>query len=54
MTPGLVVRLRPAGAWRVGPDTGARSRVDSVYHSDSVYAAVTSAMARLGTLDEWL
>ena len=54
MTPGLVVRLRPAGAWRVGPDTGARSRVDSVYHSDSVYAAVTAAMARLGTLDEWL
>jgi CRISPR type III-A-associated RAMP protein Csm4 len=54
MTPGLVVRLRPAGPWRVGPDTGARSRVDSVYHSDSVYAAVTAAMARLGTLAEWL
>ena len=54
MTPGLVVRLRPAGPWRVGPDTGARSRVDSVYHSDSVYAAATAAMARLGTLAEWL
>jgi CRISPR type III-A-associated RAMP protein Csm4 len=54
MTPGLIVRLRPAGPWRVGPDTGARSRVDSIYHSDSVYAAVTAAMARLGTLDEWL
>jgi CRISPR/Cas system CSM-associated protein Csm4 (group 5 of RAMP superfamily) len=28
--------------------------VDSIYHSDSVYAAVTAAMARLGTLDAWL
>jgi len=38
----------------VGPGTGARSRVDSIYHSDSVFAAVTAAMARLGTLHEWL
>jgi CRISPR/Cas system CSM-associated protein Csm4 (group 5 of RAMP superfamily) len=28
--------------------------VDSIYHSDSLYAAVTSAMARLGTLEDWL
>jgi CRISPR/Cas system CSM-associated protein Csm4 (group 5 of RAMP superfamily) len=28
--------------------------VDSIYHSDSVYSAVTSAMARLGWLEEWL
>ena len=54
MTPGLVVRLRPTGPWRVGPDSGARNRVDSIYHSDSVYAAVTAAMARLGMLEEWL
>ena len=54
MTPGLVVRLRPTGPWRVGPDSGARNRVDSIYHSDSVYAAVTAAMSRLGTFDEWL
>jgi CRISPR type III-A-associated RAMP protein Csm4 len=54
MTPGLVVRLRPTGPWRVGPDSGARNRVDSIYHSDSVYAAVTAAMARLGRLEEWL
>ena len=54
MTPGLVVKLRPAGPWRVGPDTGARSRVDSIYHSDSVYAAVTAAMARLDQLEGWL
>jgi CRISPR type III-A-associated RAMP protein Csm4 len=54
MNPGLVVKLRPAGPWRIGPDSGARNRVDAVYHSDSLYSAVTSAMARLGRLEEWL
>ena len=54
MNPGLVVKLRPTSPWRIGPDSGARNRVDSVYHSDSVYSAVTSAMARLGWLEEWL
>jgi CRISPR/Cas system CSM-associated protein Csm4 (group 5 of RAMP superfamily) len=28
--------------------------VDSIFHSDSLYSAVASAMARLGSLDEWL
>jgi CRISPR/Cas system CSM-associated protein Csm4 (group 5 of RAMP superfamily) len=28
--------------------------VDFIYHSDSLYSAVTSAMARLGSLDAWL
>jgi CRISPR type III-A-associated RAMP protein Csm4 len=58
MNPGLVVKLRPTGPWRIGPDSGARNRVDSIYHSDTLYAAVTSALARLGppiaTMDEWL
>ncbi len=54
MNPGLVVKLRPAGPWRIGPDSGARNRVDVIYHSDSLYSAVTSAMARLGLLEEWL
>jgi CRISPR type III-A-associated RAMP protein Csm4 len=54
MNPGLVVKLRPAGAWRIGTDSGARNRVDLIYHSDSLYSAVASAMARLGRLDEWL
>jgi len=54
MNPGLVVKLRPSGPWRIGPDSGARNRVDFVYHSDSLYSAITSAMARLGSLDEWL
>lgn len=54
MNPGLVVKLRPAGPWRIGPDSGARNQVDVVYHSDSLYAAVTSAMVRLGVLEDWL
>jgi CRISPR type III-A-associated RAMP protein Csm4 len=54
MNPGLVVKLRPTGPWRMGPDSGARNRVDAIYHSDSLYSAVTSAMARLGLLEEWL
>jgi CRISPR type III-A-associated RAMP protein Csm4 len=54
MNPGLVVKLRPTGPWRIGPDSGARNRVDFIYHSDSLYSAVTAAMARLGSLEEWL
>jgi CRISPR type III-A-associated RAMP protein Csm4 len=54
MNPGLAVKLRPTGPWRIGPDSGARNQVDSIYHSDSLYAAVTSALARLGLLEEWL
>jgi len=54
MNPGLVVKLRPTGPWRIGPDSGARNRVDFIYHSDSLYSAVTGAMARLGSLEDWL
>jgi CRISPR type III-A-associated RAMP protein Csm4 len=54
MNPGLFIKLRPSGPWRIGPDSGARNRVDVIYHSDSLYSAVTSAMARMGSLGEWL
>jgi CRISPR type III-A-associated RAMP protein Csm4 len=54
MNPGLIVKLRPSGPWRSGPDSGVRNRVDPIYHSDSLYAAVTSAMAALDMRDEWL
>ena len=54
MNPGLVVKLRPSGPWRIGPDSGARNRVDVIYHSDSLFSAVTSAMSRMGSLDAWL
>lgn len=49
-----IVRLRPTGPWRFGPESGARDRVDSICHSDAVYSAVTHAMARLGSLQDWL
>lgn len=48
------VRFRPVGPWRFGPDSGARDRVDSICHSDTVFSAVTHAMDRLGWLNEWL
>src|SRR6202795_3010450 len=54
MPPGLLIRLRPAGPWRIGPDSGDRDRVDRIYHSDSLYSAITSAMGRLDMLDSWL
>lgn len=52
--PGLVVKLRPTGPWRIGPDSGARDEVGLTYHSDSLYSAVTGAMRLLGMLKEWL
>jgi CRISPR type III-A-associated RAMP protein Csm4 len=51
---GFLVRLRPTGPWRIGPDSGARDRVETIYHSDSMYSAVTSAMTLQGRLEEWL
>jgi len=54
MNPGLAVKLHPTGPWRIGPDSGARNRVDAIYHSDSLYSAITSAMVRMGSLEEWL
>lgn len=50
----LLIKLRPTGPWRIGPDSGDRDRVDRIYHSDSVYSAVSAAMASLGELDPWL
>lgn len=52
--PSAIVRFRPTGPWRFGPDSGTRDRLDPIYHSDSLYAAVTSAMLRLELLEEWL
>ena len=47
----IEIRLRPTGPWRAGHRTGDRERVDSVYHSDALYSAVTHAMSSLGWLD---
>ncbi|MCS7314639.1 MAG: hypothetical protein NZ554_04150 [Bryobacteraceae bacterium] len=54
MLPALVVRFRPAGPWRIGPDDGARDAAEALYHSDSLFSALTHAMARLGLLRQWL
>jgi len=50
----LRVNFFPCGPWRIGPDSGDRDRVDRIFHSDTVYSAVSSAMAQLGQIDEWL
>ncbi|MBK5293641.1 MAG: hypothetical protein JJE04_18435 [Acidobacteriia bacterium] len=50
----LLVRLRPDGPWRLGPTSGARDRVDSICHSDTLYSALCWAMLSLGLLEEWL
>ena len=50
----LLAKLRPCGAWRVGPDSGDRQRVGRVLHSDALYSALTHAFIELGELDAWL
>ncbi len=54
MNPGFIVRLQPRGPWRFGPQSGTRDRVDRIFHSDSLYSAVTLAMLQLGDLAEWI
>jgi CRISPR/Cas system CSM-associated protein Csm4 (group 5 of RAMP superfamily) len=54
MNPAFVVRFRPRGPWRIGVDSGARDRVDRIFHSDAVFSAVSLAMLRLGRMEEWL
>ncbi len=54
MPSSFIVRFRPTGPWRFGPDSGAREQVDRLFHSDALYSAVTIAMGRLGMLDDWL
>ena len=44
----MLIKLQPTAPWRIGPDSGDRDRVDRIYHSDTLYSAVSSAMARLG------
>jgi len=54
MQPGLLIKLRPLGAWRFGPADGRHDQLDNLYRSDRLYSAVTLAMQRLGILDDWL
>jgi CRISPR/Cas system CSM-associated protein Csm4 (group 5 of RAMP superfamily) len=52
--PALLIRLRPQGPWRYGPDDGGHDRVDALYRSDRLYSALTLAMGQLGYMPEWL
>lgn len=54
MISGLLVQLRPTTPWRIAPDSGARERAGTLFHSDTLFSAVTHAMSHLGALDEWL
>lgn len=54
MTPGFLARLRPAGPWRIGPSSGARNVAGDIYHSDSLYSAITAAIAQIDSLEEWI
>ena len=53
-SPALLVRLRPAGPWRIGPPDGSRDSVDRILHSDTLFSTVSRAMGSLECLDEWL
>jgi CRISPR-associated protein Csm4 len=54
MTRGAIIRLRPTGPWRIGPNSGKRDETDRVFHSDTLFSAVCDAMRRLGWLEAWL
>lgn len=53
-SPAMLVRFRPAGPWRFGPDDGARERVDAAGRSDTVFSALCAALAALGERERWL
>src|SRR5262245_39952398 len=52
--PGFIVRFRPTGPWRFGPESGARDQVEKILHSDALFSAVCLAMQGLGRFEEWL
>lgn len=54
MSPALLVKLRPASPWRLAPSSGADNQVAPIFHSDSLFSAVTLAMQKLGILEPWL
>lgn len=54
MYPSTLIKLRPVTPWRIGPASGARHEVGPVYHSDSLFSALTLAMQQFGWMEEWL
>lgn len=60
-TTALLVRMRPISPWRAGPTASglqqaARERVDTLYHSDSLYSAITNTLRLVDANDlpAWL
>lgn len=53
MNAALVVRIRPSGPWRFGPESGSRQETADIGRSDSLFGALSSAMRKLGEGDEW-
>lgn len=48
-----LIKIRPSGPWRFGPMSGDRGETAVFAHSDTLYSAVESAMARLGLGSSW-
>ncbi|MCS7025593.1 MAG: hypothetical protein NZV14_12405 [Bryobacteraceae bacterium] len=53
MIPSFVIKLHPISPWRVGLGP-ARETADLIYHSDSLYSAITLAMEQFGWLSDWI
>ena len=53
-SPALRIRLRPVTPWLTGSPHGGRGSAEPVFHSDSLYGALCSALERLGGLEDWL
>jgi CRISPR type III-A-associated RAMP protein Csm4 len=47
-----LIRIRPLGPWRIGE--GVRERTGRIFHSDTLFSAMTIAMEQLGWREEWL
>lgn len=54
LTPAILVRLKPAAPWRIGPDSGSMTQAAAWMHSDAVFGALCEAFSHLGSLEEWL
>src|SRR5262245_14534690 len=54
MSSAFLVRLRPVGPCRFGPEDGARDRTSPIGRSDTFFAALTTAFDRLGFQEEWI
>lgn len=54
MSSAFLVRLRPVGPCRFGPEDGSRARTSSIGRSDTFYAALSAAFEQLGWKEDWI